>query len=221
MLVCFHAIGLYDPAWSDLESPDVAAIPRGSFAMYLLQARQHALFASYLCSRNLSRAGGDLGDTKLTAYDELVRIFVNKLQLRQQSLKKNLTVSSVANNDRYRHVMLLCFWWTFWAVTVFRIFIFVAHAASRQHVFRFLRSSGWRKIVGEAHAQKETVHLLHAFGTGFLCHILALAPLYAVLTWVDHSVALVPIRLAIDGFCLWRFWKADFNAWLYRDHVAV
>jgi hypothetical protein len=134
---------------------------------------------------------------------------------------------------RFRGVGTRVFWWLFWAVTAARVAVFLCHVASRDHVFRFLRSTqSWRKVVGDGDrtralgvfaewssgAAAEAVHLLHALATGLLCHALAVGALYTVLVRFDHSLVLLPARIAVDLACLARFHRSDFNAWLYRDH---
>ena len=123
------------------------------------------------------------------------------------------------NVEWYENICSLAFLTSFYTITAFRIVLLLHHTWKQAHVFDFLGSTGWRKILGEhPNAAQRAVHLTHAFATGLLCHVAALVPLYLVLTCFRHSVALMPLRLAVDSLCLTWFWKKEFGHWLYRDH---
>jgi hypothetical protein len=61
----------------------------------------------------------------------------------------------------------------------------------------------------------QAVHLLHAFSTGFLCHALAVAPLYLWLQLTSPSVLLLPLTVSLDVLLILWFWRGgEFNDWL-------
>jgi len=129
-----------------------------------------------------------------------------------------LTPSWPHGIEAYRSV----YWWMFYAfflaVTCFRTVCLLTHLWQRQYVFAFLAGTGWDKMIRPG-AGRQVLDLLHAYGTGLLCHIFALGPLYLVLWFFDHSLLLMPVRFVCDVSLLGWFSQAgDFNEWLYRDH---
>jgi hypothetical protein len=123
-----------------------------------------------------------------------------------------------AANRAYGDWMQLSMLAGFGAITVFRLLVLCDHVRQRDAVFAFLRGSQWRKsLPKERNAARELVELLHAFATGVCCHALAIAPFWIVLQ-LEHSLALLPLRLVVDAIVYTRFWNNDFNRWVLRDH---
>lgn len=121
--------------------------------------------------------------------------------------------------DEHREFLKTLFFAAFWGVTVIRVGLLGAHVWHRQRVFDFLAGSPWRKVLRKGTGVHwQLLHLSHAFVTGVLCHILAVAPLYVLITSMQHSVVLLPLRVAADCAVFAWFHVYDWNDWLYRDH---
>ena len=107
---------------------------------------------------------------------------------------------------------------TFWAISAFRLAILLAHIWHRNHVFAYLQRTNWGKMIAHTSTPRQLLDLSHAFFTGLLCHLLAVAPLYLAIDQLAHSLVFAPVRLGVNAAALWWFWKHDFNEWLHRDH---
>eukprot|EP00035_Acanthoeca_spectabilis_P011367 m.199895 g.199895 ORF g.199895 m.199895 type:complete len:395 (-) comp15325_c0_seq10:164-1348(-) len=122
------------------------------------------------------------------------------------------------NVPRFRETLLAIFTATFCIVTVIRSLVLAAHIYQQDQLFDFLESSPWKKVLGRSGWWMRYVHLLHAFVTGIQCHILAVAPLYLLIYYGQHSMVLLPLRACFDVVIYGWWLRTHWNDWLYRDH---
>eukprot|EP00756_Hemistasia_phaeocysticola_P045985 Hpha_TRINITY_DN19744_c0_g1::TRINITY_DN19744_c0_g1_i1::g.21853::m.21853 len=120
-------------------------------------------------------------------------------------------------SEEYQAAAWAMFYGVFALVTAVRVVALMAHVWKRGHVFEFLADTHWGSKLGTKGGARGLADLSHAFCTGVSCHLLAMCPLYLMLS-LPCSVVVLPFRLAVDACMLQQWWGGDFADWLYRDH---
>lgn len=109
--------------------------------------------------------------------------------------------------------------WLFWihlgATTAIRTAIFIAHLANRKLALEILLQTSWKQLMPRE--PKIVLEIVHAYVTGLACHLLLLAPWYAILHVVDYSLLFLPVVVAINLWTQMQYMKV-INDWFYRDH---
>jgi hypothetical protein len=100
-------------------------------------------------------------------------------------------------------------------ISVYRTAILIDHLRKRDLVREVLEQTAWKKALDRQ--GNITYEIFHAYVTGILTHIVAVAPWYLVIAHLDFSVILAPIVLVIAAINQRRFMR-EINSWFYREH---
>ncbi|AUX42118.1 uncharacterized protein SOCE26_035450 [Sorangium cellulosum] len=112
-------------------------------------------------------------------------------------------------------IAIYLFYIHFIGITVYRTVILFDHLRKKELVREVLLQTNWKKWLEKR--PNVTLHILHAYATGVLTHIVFLAPWYLVITHAKFSVLALPVTLATNIFVQYKFTKI-MNVWFYRDH---
>lgn len=100
-------------------------------------------------------------------------------------------------------------------VTIYRFAIFINHLIFRDHVQVVLRETVYRRYVKTK--SSTILEIIQGFITGYLTHIITIAPWFLVITLADFSLIFLPITLFI-GLSIESKFMMKLNEWYYRDH---
>jgi hypothetical protein len=114
-----------------------------------------------------------------------------------------------------RTLGLYLFYAHFLGILAYRTGILIAYLAKREHVREVLLQTTWRNVL--ARQPSITLHIVHAYLTGVLSHLVLIAPWYIVIRVFNFSVIFLPVVLVLNAITQWKFFRT-FNAWFYRDH---
>jgi hypothetical protein len=112
-------------------------------------------------------------------------------------------------------IAVYLFWGHFIIITIYRTAILTAHLRKRQLVREILTQSIWRTSLERQ--PSVVLHILHAYFTGILTHIVYLVPWYLVITYFNFSILLLPATCLV-AFLIQRKSVKQLNHWFYRDH---
>jgi hypothetical protein len=114
-----------------------------------------------------------------------------------------------------RRIGLWLFYGHFLGILVYRTAILVAYLARSDHVRQVLLQTSWRSLL--ARQPNVALHILHAYVTGVLTHMVLIAPWYVALHLFDFSVIFLPVVAALNIVTQLEYLRVH-NAWFYRDH---
>jgi hypothetical protein len=106
----------------------------------------------------------------------------------------------------YSHLVLIC---------VYRTVILVAHLRQRETVREVLLQTTWRAAL--ARQPNVSLHIVHAYATGLLSHLMLLAPWYLVVQYASFSL-LTLLPLSVMNVLMHMRYLQSYNDWFYRDH---
>jgi hypothetical protein len=119
------------------------------------------------------------------------------------------------HTELMRRIALYLFAAHFILITLYRTAVLYAHLAKRESVRELLLQTSWKKYL--ANQPSIELHILHAYATGLLTHIVLIAPWYLVISYAKFSLLALPVTLVVNVILQYQFFKV-LNAWFYRDH---
>lgn len=119
------------------------------------------------------------------------------------------------HTELMRKAAVSLFYAHFVLVSLYRTVILLAHLRHRERVRDVLMQTSWK---GALDSQPNvTLHIVHAYATGLLTHLVLLAPWYVVVTHVQYSlVTLFFVSIANVAGHLQHM--HIYSRWFYRDH---
>jgi hypothetical protein len=114
-----------------------------------------------------------------------------------------------------RTIALYLLFGHFIGVSIFRTVILFSHLRHTGTVRDVLVQSAFKSFI--TRRPNIPLHVLHAYFTGLLAHLVLIAPWYIVITHFQLSVLTTPVVLALNFVIHLRYMKG-YNDWFYRDH---
>lgn len=114
-----------------------------------------------------------------------------------------------------RNIALGLFYAHLGLISLYRTVILIGHLRRREHVGEVLSQTPWKGTL--ARQPNVTLHILHAYCTGLLAHVILLAPWYVVITHCQYSLVTMAAVTLIDVLIHIRHLHS-YSRWFYRDH---
>jgi hypothetical protein len=126
-----------------------------------------------------------------------------------------LTPDLPHQTELMRTIALWLFFAHFLIVSSYRTLILVSHMHKHDRVREFLMETTWKKTL----IQQPSVyfHLIHAWTTGILTHLVLIAPWYIIIMYTNYSVISFALILAIN-IIVHYFHMQGYPRWFYREH---
>lgn len=114
-----------------------------------------------------------------------------------------------------RQGALALFYAHFVLVSAYRTAILIAHLRRREHVREVLMQTKWKSAFD---AQPSVVlHIVHAYVTGLLTHLVLLVPWYLVIMHVQYSLLTMTVVCIVNVVVHLQHMRT-YSRWFYRDH---
>lgn len=126
-----------------------------------------------------------------------------------------LTPELPHQSDLMREIALGLFFAHFGLIALYRSVILGAHLRKREHVREFLMQTTWKKVLLDQ--PSVTLHLVHAWVTGILTHLVLIAPWFILINHLSYSVISVAV-VSVINVVVHYYHMRGYPRWFYREH---
>jgi hypothetical protein len=158
---------------------------------------------------------------------DILNLFVHKAQNVKPSFWLAIAVLLLENyfiyltpdlphhSEQLRTIAIWLFFGHLIGLSLYRTLILIEHLRKREFVRQVLLETTWKRFLVKQ--PNITLHIVHAYVTGLLTHIVLVAPWYLVITHARFSVIALPATLLLNGLTQYHYMRT-LNDWFYRDH---